>query len=177
MNNKNTCILFIGNSHTYMNDLPALVKTNAEENNYSCDITMIAHGGWYLANHVKEKEVRFNVVHGGYDYVVLQEHSHPFDHIEEYRKAVKTIAAWAKEVGSTIVIYGTWARKDDGAAQDYMNKIHREVASENDALLAPVGESWWSYMKDHPGQELYQDDGAHASLDGSGYAAKIIWET
>ena len=123
------------------------------------------------------KEARFNVVHGRYDYVVLQEHSHPFDHIEEYRKAVKTIAAWAKEVGSTIVIYGTWARKDDEASQDYMNRINREVASENDALLAPIGESWWNYMKDHPDLELYQDDGAHASLVGSKYAAKIIWET
>lgn len=128
MKNNHICILFIGNSHTYMNDLPvntALVKTNAEEKGYSCDIAMIAHGGWYLANHVKEKEARFNVVHGRYDYVVLQEHSHPFDHIEEYRKAVKTISAWAEEVESTIVIYGTWARKDDEAAQDYMNKINR----------------------------------------------------
>jgi len=175
--NKHVRILFIGNSHTYMHDLPALVKALAGESGFSCDVTMLAHGGWYLAMHVKEHQTRFNVLFGGYDYVVLQEHAHPFDHIEEFREAVKTIASWAEKAGSKLVIYGTWARKDDEAAQEYMNQVHREVAAENDALLAPVGETWWTYKESRPEIELFEDDGAHASEAGSKYAAKIIWET
>ena len=46
----------------------------------------------------------------------------------------------------------------------------------SDALLAPVGENWWSYMKSWPDLEMYDADGAHASLVGSDFAAKYIWE-
>ena len=62
-------ILFIGNSHTYMNDLPLLVKTRAEEAGFPCRVTMLAHGGWHLAEHLGEPEARFNVAYGGYDHV------------------------------------------------------------------------------------------------------------
>ena len=175
MESKHLRILFIGNSHTYMNDLPACVKALAREEGYSCDVTMLAHGGWYLSQHVKEPQTKFNVMYGDYDYIVLQEHSHPFDRIDDYRSAVKTISAWADKAGSRIVIYGTWARKDDKASQDYMNKVNRDIADKNGAILAPVGEHWWSYIDARPDLELYDEDGAHASRAGTEFAAKIIW--
>ena len=175
MKSKYLRILFIGNSHTYMNDLPAWVKTIAREEGYSCDVTMLAHGGWYLSEHVKEPQTKFNVLYGDYDFIVLQEHSHPFDRIDDYRSAVKTISFWADKKGSRIVIFGTWARKDDIASQDYMNKINRDIANENGAILAPVGERWWSYKDVRPDIELYDEDGAHASCSGTEFAAKIIW--
>lgn len=160
-----------------MNDLPACVKTMAREDGYMCDVTMLAHGGWYLAYHVKEHQTKFNVINGDYDYIVLQEHSHPFDRIDDYRSAVKTISSWADEAGSRIVIYGTWARKDDRASQEYMNNINRDIASENGAILAPVGERWWTYNDAWPDIDLYAEDGAHASRAGTEFAAKIIWTT
>ena len=175
MTSKHLRILFIGNSHTYMNDLPARVKAIALEDGYSCDVTMLAHGGWYLFEHVKEPQTKFNVMFGDYDYIVLQEHSHPFDRIDDYRSAVKTISSWADEAGSRVVIYGTWARKDDRASQDYMNKINRDIADKNGAILAPVGESWWNHIDARPDIELYDEDGAHASSAGTEFAAKIIW--
>ena len=76
---KHLRILFIGNSHTYVNGVPALVRDLAASDGYEVDVTMIAHGGWYLWQHVQEPDVPFNIKYGHYDYVVLQEHSHPFD--------------------------------------------------------------------------------------------------
>ena len=70
-------ILFIGNSHTYFNDMPAMVAEKARKAGFDCEVTMIAHGGWYLEQHVQEPDVRFNILYGHYDYVVLQEFSHP----------------------------------------------------------------------------------------------------
>ena len=175
MKPKHLRILFIGNSHTYMNDLPAYVKTMAREDGFSCDVTMLAHGGWYLADHVKEHQTKFNVMYGDYDFIVLQEHSHPFDRIDNYFSAVKTISSWADKAGSRVVIYDTWARKDDKASQEYMNKINRDIASENGAILAPIGERWWPYNDAWPDIDLYDEDGAHASRAGTEFAAKIIW--
>ena len=60
-------ILFIGNSHTYFNDMPLMVQWRAEEDGYDCRVVMLAHGDWYLAQHVEEPDVRFNILFGGYD--------------------------------------------------------------------------------------------------------------
>lgn len=168
-------ILFIGNSHTYVNDLPAIVQKIASEDGYEADVVMIAHGGWYLKQHIQEPDIPFNIRYGHYDYVVLQEHSHPFDCIDDYREAAATLVNWIRAAGSTPVIYGTWSMKAQEFEQARMNQVNRELADNLGAVLAPVRESWWTYMRSYPNLELYAEDGAHASPQGSEYAAKIIW--
>ena len=174
---KKVKILFIGNSHTYYHDLPAWVARMAKEEGYECDVTMFAHGGWYLHQHVKEPDVRFNIRFGHYDYVVLQEHSHPFDDIPGYIEAATTLASWTREAGSMPVIYGTWAMKTEEPAQERMNRVNRKLAEDLGALYAPVGESWWAYKASWPDIEMYDEDGAHASPHGMEFASKIIWRT
>lgn len=170
-------ILFIGNSHTYYFDLPAWVAMIAREERYDCEVTMLAHPGWYLKQHVQEPDVDFNIRFGHYDYVVLQEHSHPFDCIPDYQQAAATLSEWIRKAGSTPVIYGTWSKKDEPEIQPYMNEVNRKLAEEIHSLLAPVGENWWSYKENHPEIEMYMDDNAHASEKGIEFAAKIIWTT
>lgn len=168
-------ILFIGNSHTYFNDMPKLVAERFREEGDCCEVTMIAHGGWYLKQHVKEPDVRFNILYGHYDYVVLQEYSHPFGPEEDYFEAVRALNQWIQEAGSRAVIYMTWAKKDEEREQGRLTQASRKIAEEIGALLAPVGENWWAYKKSHPEIELYAKDGEHASEKGSDFAAKYIW--
>lgn len=170
-------ILFIGNSHTYYNDMPRMVQQRATDAGYDCRAVMLAHGGWFLAQHVKEPDVRFNILYGGFDYVILQEHAHPFGPDEMFRDAVLALNSMIREAGSIPVIYETWARKFEPEAQIHMNEVHKIIASEIGALLAPIGENWWTYQRSHPDIEMYAEDGAHASKAGSDFAAKYIWET
>jgi hypothetical protein len=170
-------ILFIGNSHTYFNDMPQMVARRFLEEGYDCEVTMLAHGGWFLEQHVQESDVRFNILYGHYDYVVLQEHSHPFGPKEKFLNAARALNEWIREAGSKPVIYMTWAKKDEEQEQDRMTAVHKSVAKDIDALLAPVGESWWDYMRNWPDIEMYYEDGAHASERGSDFAAKYIWDT
>lgn len=170
-------ILFIGNSHTYCNDMPLMVQRRAEEEGFRCRAVMLAQPGWYLAQHAESRDVRFNILYGHYDYVVLQEHAHPFGPEEKFREAAAALAGMIREAGSIPVLYETWARKTEPEMQAHMNEIHRQIAAETGALLAPVGENWWTYQASWPEIEMYSNDGAHASDAGSGFAAKIIWET
>ena len=57
---KDLNILFIGNSHTYYNDMPRLVKVRADEGGCNCRVTMLAHPNWFLSQHAEEPEARFN---------------------------------------------------------------------------------------------------------------------
>ena len=173
---KHLRILFIGNSHTYVNGVPALVRDLAAADGYEVDVTMIAHGGWYLWQHVQEPDVPFNIKYGHYDYVVLQEHSHPFDSIVAYWQAMHTLVDWIREAGSTPVLYGTWSQKAEPFMQERMNAFNRDLVRDTGAVYAGVGESWWAYMQSRPEIDLYYEDGAHASPEGSAYAAHVIWE-
>lgn len=166
-------ILFIGNSHTYYNDMPLLVRRRFEED-YDCEVTMLAHPCWFLAQHVEDPEARFNILYGGYDYVVLQEHAHPFGPEEKYFDAVRTLTGWIREARSTPVIYLTWAQKSEPEVQAQMTAAHRKIAEETGALLAHVGDQWWEYMQSHPELEMYAEDGAHASPAGSDFVAEMI---
>ncbi len=174
---KDLNILFIGNSHTYFNDMPLMVRHRADNEGFNCRVTMLAHPGWFLSQHAEEPDVRFNILYGRYDYVVLQEHAHPFPPEEDFLNAAIALNQMIREAGSTPVIYECWAEKQKPENQDPMNKVHRHVADEINALLAPVGESWWVYQESWPDLEMYADDGKHASPAGSDFAAKYIWET
>lgn len=168
-------ILFIGNSHTFFHDMPERVAERFRADGYDCEVTMLAHGGGSLEQHAMGEEARFNILYGHYDYVVLQELSHPFAEEEKYFDAVRTLNEYIQKAGSKPVIYMTWARKAEPELQDYMTDVHTRMVEEIDALLAPVGEKWWEYQKEHPDVEMYFKDGAHASAEGSGFAADIIY--
>ena len=176
MKKKCLSILFIGNSHTYYHDMPLKVQERAIEDGYDCRVVMLAHPGWFLAQHVEEPDVRFNILHGNYDYIVLQEHAHPFGPEEKFREAVDVLAGWIREAGSRCVIYETWAKKTEPEVQPHMNEVHHQIAEKSGALLAPVGENWWDYQRSWPNLEMYEKDGEHASEAGSDFAAKYIWE-
>ena len=177
MKRESLSILFIGNSHTYYNDMPLMVQRRAIDEGFDCRVTMIAHGGWFLEQHVKEPDVRFNILFGRYDYVVLQDHTHPMAPPDEFQTAAETLNTWIREAGSTPVIYENWAKKDEPEVQAFMNVVHQKVAEVIGARLAPVGENWWDYKNSWPNLEMYAPDGMHASKASSDFAAKYIWDT
>lgn len=169
-------VLFIGNSHTYYNDMPKLFAQQAAQDGVSCEVTMITHGGWFLAQHKEEPEVRFNILYGGYDYVVLQEHAHPFGPVEKMFEAAEAITSWIREAGSTPVAYMTWAQKGKEELQPVMTEAYERMAEQLGAVLAPVGVEWWKFIHANPDVEMYAPDGAHASPEGSQLAAGVIWK-
>ena len=174
---KHLKVLFIGNSHTYVNDMPKLMADLARAEGVDCEVTMIAHGGWFLAHHVQEPDVRFNILFGHYDYVVLQEHTHPFAPEEKYLTAVEAINAWISEAGAKPVIYATWAQKTEPEKQPAMDPLQQQAASSINALYAPVGHEWWAHIAANPDVEMYYKDGQHTSPVGAAFAAQVIWRT
>ena len=170
-------VLFIGNSHTYVNSMPKMFAEEALKDNVRCDVVMLTLGGWHLSQHVKEPQVRFNIQNGRYDYVVLQEYTHPFGPEQAMHEAVAKLGEWIREAGSTPVMYMTWAKKGHPEQQAELTNAYTSCAKEINALLAPVGIEWWKRLAENPSLELYRPDGEHASADGSRLAATIIWQT
>ena len=170
-------ILFIGNSHTYVNDMPAILQEIAASDGWQVEVTMLAHSRFYLLEHVQQPDTEFNIRYGHYDYVVLQEHAHPFGPVEDYEQGASILAGWAGEAGSKVVLYETWSQKSDPAGQAEITQANTDLAEKLGAILAPVGDRWQQKIAEDPGIELYASDGAHASVEGSTLAAQVIWES
>ena len=173
-------ILFIGNSHTYMNDMPELARRMIESaSGEACEAFMLAYSGRSLKWHMEEEyfSVRFNILHGGYDYCVLQEQAHPMTLEESTVYNAGKIAALCQKAHTIPVVFETWAEKRMPEHQAEMNRRYRKIARDLDALLAPVGEVWEKVMReigDIPGADLYFRDGEHASPAGDYLAGMVI---
>ena len=66
-------ILFIGNSHTYFNDMPHLCAELLRAAGKDVEVTMLTRGGETLHGHILSEQTRFNILFGHYDWVILQE--------------------------------------------------------------------------------------------------------
>ncbi|MGZ8867447.1 MAG: hypothetical protein ACXW2P_03815, partial [Thermoanaerobaculia bacterium] len=67
-------ILFIGNSLTYSNDLPSMVRRIGELDGKRIDATMVAAPNFSIEDHLRSERSRRALVRGGkWDIVVLQQ--------------------------------------------------------------------------------------------------------
>lgn len=176
-------ILFIGNSHTYMNDLPELTREMIENAaGTSCEVFMLAYSARSLKWHMGEEyfSERFNILHGGYDYCVIQEQAHPMVDVNDTITYTDKIIELCRKVNTKPVIFETWAEKAKPENQKEMNRRYQELSKNQGVILAPIGEIW-SAVNDEaqniPNADLYWIDGAHASAIGDYLTAMVLTRT
>ncbi|MBQ1847565.1 MAG: hypothetical protein II135_06130 [Clostridia bacterium] len=173
-------ILFIGNSHTYMNDMPELVRQAIESaSNEPCQAVMLAYSGRTLKWHIDEEyfSARYNILYGGFDYCVMQERAHPMPPYEETSQSVIRLTELCRRSGTVPVLFETWAEKAKPENQAAMNERYRMLSLKCGALLAPVGEVWSAAAKELKDADLYYKDGEHASLFGTYLTATVLTKT
>lgn len=172
-------VLFLGNSHTYFNDMPELFarfveKTTGEKP----EVVMRAYSGRDWAWHRKEYfSLRFNLMHGGYDYCVIQQAAHPYPPIESTLEMGGEIVELCQKCGVKPVVYMTWAEKRLPENQRKMTDTCEKLAREHHALLAPVGVVWEAVLAKHPDIDLFFHDGEHAGPYGDFLIAAALCKT
>jgi hypothetical protein len=169
-------VLFIGNSHTYFNDMAYMLKYFSIQDTEipAIDPVMLAHPYKTLGEHKTEPEIRFNILFGGYDYIVLQQGAHPFLGEEVLIKDASAINEFIKETNSKAILYMTWAENAHPEKQPVMTEAYYKLAEKIDALVAPVGLAFGKVKSTAPQIELFDEDGGHASVAGS-YLAAILF--
>ena len=68
-------VLWVGNSHTYYNDMPSTVRQIAATQKVKLSCTRFLKGGERLSGHLKNQKLLDAIAAGGWDYVILQEQS------------------------------------------------------------------------------------------------------
>ncbi|MBQ8955043.1 MAG: hypothetical protein IJ048_13105 [Clostridia bacterium] len=169
-------VLFVGNSHTYMNDMPQLFRAVYEKTTgCRAEVTMLAYSGRHLKWHMDELfSLRFQLLYGGFDYCVIQQAAHPFPPEEETLSAAARVTALCAAGGVTPVFFMTWAEKRMPENQQKMIDVYRRLHAASPSLLAPVGVVWRAVRESHPEIELYYADGEHASPQGDLLIACVL---
>lgn len=169
-------ILFIGNSHTFYNDMPNIFREICQENSIDVEVTMLARGYKGLDYHCKEPQTKFNILYGNYDFVVLQHLQNGFDK-EVLYNSVKELKTLIDKSGATPILYMTWTLKSERDKQYILTDGYKEVGKKLGIDVAPVGEVWWRYFDKYPEEILYFEDDKHASILGSILTAYTIFNT
>lgn len=169
-------VLFVGNSHTYFNDMPALFAGMCGDlTGQKAEVQMLAYSSRSLRWHCEEHfSLRFALMYGNFDYCVIQQQAHPFPPEEETTLFLERIAAFCRECGTEAVFFSTWREKAKPENAARMRDYYRHAAEKEKAILAPVGELFEELGRSHPEIDLYWQDGEHASPYGSYLTAACL---
>lgn len=184
-------VLFLGNSYTYVNNLPQLTATLAASVGDSLVYDSNTPGGYTLEGHSTNATSLNKIMQGNWDFVVLQEQSQrPSFPLGQVQNDVFPYATFldsvinANNMCAETMFYMTWGRKNGDASNcaawppvctyqgmdSLLNLRYRMMADDNDAVVSPVGEVWKYIRNNFPTIELYSTDESHPSVAGS-YAA------
>ena len=116
--NSTSCtrVLFVGNSYTFVNELPGMFAKLAGSAGVDVATTMVAEGGATLADHASAAETTAALASERWNYVVLQEQSE-IPSIEQFRQqqmypAARTLVGMVRGAGAVPIFFLTWAHRD-----------------------------------------------------------------
>jgi hypothetical protein len=173
-------ILFIGNSYTYVNDLPRIVQVLAIQSGKRRlpQVRMVTGPGFTFEDHWKLGSAIKALDSNRWDYVVLQEQSQrPLRERPKMQDFGTRLIQAAQQRGAKTLLFVTWARADQQADQEPISASYAELAGNSAAQLVPVGPAWRQLLDTHPQLKLYSPDGSHPSPTGSYLAACIFYKT
>ena len=170
-------ILFIGNSLTYSNNLPELVRSSAKQKGIIVETKMIAYPNYAIIDHWNDGQVHEEISTRKYNYIIIQQgpSSQPYGReiLIEYGKKYSTLC---KNNNAQLSYFMVWPSLTYYDTFDGVIKNHQDAASINDAILCPVGQVWKEYFDTTNKFDYYGPDGFHPSLKGSKVAADVIVE-
>ena len=191
---KTVKVLFIGNSYTFVNDLPSLVAKLAQAAGKPTQLTVdsTTGGGLMFQNHWTNAATLTKIDAGGWTHVVLQGQSlEPVCAYVTFGTYAKKLGDRVKQAGATPVFFETWARKkgsadykqwpcmgaDPTAMQKGLREAYGKAAAATGGVMAPVGDAWEKVLGSDPTTALHSDDGSHPSMLGSYLAACVFHAT
>lgn len=162
-------VLFVGNSHTYTHDIPALVTAvaaSATGPRPLVDATSVTIPGACLADHRRDGRAKQAIRNGRFDVVVLQEcgggvaRNRP-----RYWRSARALqtdirASAARTVLAMVHSYRTGGNGTTEAIAASVRPLGRELG----ATVVPHAIAWAALHRALPRSSLFEADGYHPSL-------------
>jgi len=167
-------VLFVGNSLTAANDLPAVV---AWLSHGRITYRTVAPGGVSLEDHWSLTGAREALESAPWDVVVLQQG--PSTLPESAANLREWAMRWADAIrahSARPALYEVWPDSAFGVRLSFpaLVRSYRSAAIASRSLFLPAGEAWQAAWRRRPRLALYGPDGFHPSRLGTTLAALVI---
>ena len=186
-------VLFLGNSYTYVNDLPQIIHDVALSAGDTLVFDSYTPGGYQLIDHSTDAISQNKIMTGGWDYVVIQGQSQePITSYNQFSNGGSALYNLIKQYNPCAVTmpYMTWGRKNGDASNCAAFPVmctyqgmdttirgrYLNLTASINGEISPVSVVWNYLRQNYPNIELYQLDESHPSTAGS-YAAACCFYT
>ncbi len=198
LSGQTTTVLWLGNSYTASNNLPDLLYQLALSGGDTIQFDSNTPGGYRLEDHWNSLTSQSKITQQPWDYVILQAQSQEpsldstfvANWVLPYADALDSVIHLNDSCTQT-VFYMTWGRKNGDASncvayppvctyqgmQDQLRNRYLQMGYDNNAVVAPCGETWRDVIATNPTFDLYVSDESHPSLYGSYLNACVFYAT
>ena len=175
-----TRLLFIGNSATYVHNVPETLAALATEAGFPTEAVRITKGGFTLAQHAdaacEHGQVVLARIKEGFDVVFLQDNGNCISNDEKRaaaKHACRTLGAAIQETGASVRIYvrppygyDIFGRSPVEQCME-LDRLFGEIAQEIGAVCSYANRAF-AYALTNGGElSLYGPDNAHTSPEGA----------
>lgn len=171
-------VLFVGNSLTYVNDLPGTVAAIAASVGDTVRVASVTGPDLALIDHLNgATNAVADVRLGGWQYVVLQQgpSSVPVNRDTLVLGAV-TFDHLVRAQGGRTALYMVWPTIDRFAFFDAVRQSYQAAATAVDGVFMPAGQAWITAWASDSTLQFYASDGLHPTELGTYLAALVIYE-
>lgn len=169
-------ILFVGNSHTFMHDIPGLVANMIRHRHPDKTVLTRTLGVGFLEDAARSPDSQEEITNRPWKQVVLQAQKISVSGKFEYSRAEGIdLAKAVKARGAEAVFYAEWGlqgKAGDGAKQE---KVYLEMAEASGARVACVRRAWEKALAERPDLPLYSGDGNHQAELGAFVTAAVLF--
>ena len=171
-------VLFVGNSLTYTNDLPGVVRAIAAQAGDDVVVASATGPNLALIDHLNgATEAVPRLRSGGWDYVVLQQGPTTVqmcrDSLIGWTRAFDSLA---RPAGARLALLMTWPHAGEPELFDAARVSFEEAARAVGGVFLPAGAAWRIALGANPQLGLYGADGFHPSGMGTYLMALVIYE-
>ncbi|MBI3792124.1 MAG: hypothetical protein HY275_14770, partial [Gemmatimonadetes bacterium] len=170
-------VLFIGNSLTYVNDLPGMVAAVAQAGGVTLQVRGLTAANKALVDFVLDGSAQRAIAQGGWKHVVLQQGPTTLPICRDTAvMAVRDIATLARAINANAVVMMSWPSSSRVGDFPKVHESAQMAAVTASAKFAPAGDAWLLANQGDPALAFYGPDGYHPSALGTYLAALVIVE-
>ena len=171
-------VLFVGNSLTYVNDLPGTVAALGELSGDTIRVAASVGANLALVDHLNgASDAVARIAQGGWHFVVLQQGPST---VPVNRDSLILWTQWfdpyIRKVNAKPALLMVWPSADRYAYFDEVRKSYQQAAQAVNGVFIPAGSGWLQAWAADGSLPLYGPDGYHPSGLGTYLAALVIYE-
>ena len=168
-------VLFVGNSYTFVNDLPSVVTMVASTIGVRVEPGMLAEPNFALEDHIVTGAYDAAIASASWNFVVLQQGP---SSLPENRANLRAwslrAAASAYAHGTAVALFAAWPALPNFSTSPAAEQSYHEAALATHGCALPVAAAWRLARESRPDLALYQDDQLHPRAAGTLLAAFVI---